>query len=114
MRRAARTDENQREIVEYFRKVGCSVVLLHQVGEGCPDILVGYGDAIVLVEIKTKTGKLTEQQKRFAETFQPGFYVVRDLNDASNLHKNLQYMSVALKTCTEVVDEVGEDTRALH
>lgn len=39
--RAAKVDANQSEIVEALRRVGCSVQLLHMVGKGCPDLLVG-------------------------------------------------------------------------
>lgn len=52
MRRAARVDANQKQIVEYLRKHGCSVQVLHTVGKGCPDILVGYGGKNYLFEIK--------------------------------------------------------------
>ena len=31
--RAAKVDENQSEIVSFFRKIGCSVALMHTVGE---------------------------------------------------------------------------------
>ena len=30
--RAAKVDENQSEIVSFFRKIGCSVALMHTVG----------------------------------------------------------------------------------
>lgn len=52
MRRAAKVDDNQPEIVEAFRKLGYSVLLLHQVGRGCPDILVGKMGTNTLIEIK--------------------------------------------------------------
>jgi hypothetical protein len=41
MRRAAKIDRNQPEIVDALRRAGASVVHLHQVGGGCPDILAG-------------------------------------------------------------------------
>ena len=41
VRRAARIDENQPEIVEALHKAGTSVVHLHQLGQGVPDLLVG-------------------------------------------------------------------------
>jgi hypothetical protein len=41
MRRAARTDANQSEIVAALRQAGCSVQPLHQLGGGVPDLLVG-------------------------------------------------------------------------
>ena len=52
MRRAARTDANQTEIVAALRRVGATVQPLHAVGGGCPDILVGWLGANYLIEIK--------------------------------------------------------------
>jgi Holliday junction resolvase len=55
MRRAARIDANQPAIVDALRKVGCRVQPLHMVGKGCPDILVGKGGRVLLMEIKDGT-----------------------------------------------------------
>lgn len=53
MRRyAASVDENQPEIVKALRKVGATVQILSAVGQGCPDILAGFRDTNVLMEIK--------------------------------------------------------------
>lgn len=52
MRRAAKVDENQSEIVNALRKIGCSVQLLHAVGAGCPDLLVGWNGDVFLLEVK--------------------------------------------------------------
>ena len=52
MRRAAKVDQNQPEIVAALRKIGATVQPLHGVGAGCPDILVGYRGRNLLVEIK--------------------------------------------------------------
>lgn len=52
MRRAAKTDRNQAEIVEALRAVGCTVQPLHTVGQGCPDLLVGRADQDFLLEVK--------------------------------------------------------------
>jgi hypothetical protein len=41
LRRASKVDANQREVVAALRGAGASVQLLHAVGEGCPDLLVG-------------------------------------------------------------------------
>lgn len=51
-RRAAAVDANQSEIVAAFRAAGCTVQLLHAVGKGCPDLLVGVGGFNLLVEVK--------------------------------------------------------------
>lgn len=52
MRRAARTDRNQTEIIAALRKAGATVQPLHAVGQGCPDILVGFRGRNWLFEIK--------------------------------------------------------------
>ena len=52
MRRAARTDANQTQIVSALRSVGASVELLSAVGKGCPDLLVGYRNENILMEVK--------------------------------------------------------------
>lgn len=51
-RRAARVDNNQAEIVQALRQMGYSVLLLHMVGKGCPDILIGKHGVNLLVELK--------------------------------------------------------------
>lgn len=49
---AKRVDANQAQIVKELRDAGCSVQCLHEVGKGCPDILVGYEGYNFLFEIK--------------------------------------------------------------
>ena len=52
MRRAAKTDANQTEIVKALRQVGAFVQSLAAVGDGCPDLLVGFRRATYMLEIK--------------------------------------------------------------
>lgn len=52
MRTAARTDDNQRDIVASLRRAGCSVLILSGVGRGCPDIAVGLRGVTYMLEIK--------------------------------------------------------------
>ena len=52
MRRRARTDSNHAEIVEALRRAGCTVQSLAAIGDGTPDLLVGYGGRNLLVEVK--------------------------------------------------------------
>lgn len=60
--RAARIDRNQPEIVAALRKVGVSVQHLHQVGNGCPDILCAVNDSVFLIEIKDGAKSPSEQK----------------------------------------------------
>lgn len=67
MRRAAKIDQNQTEIVSALRKIGCTVQHLHAVGDGCPDLLVGAYGITLLLEIKDgrkppSARRLTEDQ----------------------------------------------------
>ena len=58
MRKRARIDDNQREIVAALRAVGAQVQSLATIGDGCPDILVYWKDrtftydGLHLMEIK--------------------------------------------------------------
>ena len=56
--RVRRVDINQKAIVEHLRAMGCSVFHLHEVGKGCPDLLVGIDNQTHLVEVK-KDAKAT-------------------------------------------------------
>ena len=52
MRRAAKIDACQPEIVKALRSAGVSVQPLHTVGKGCPDLLVGVRGMNLLMEVK--------------------------------------------------------------
>ena len=52
MRRAAKVDANQVEIVEALRLVGVSVQPLHTIGQGCPDLALGFKGRSYLCELK--------------------------------------------------------------
>ncbi len=59
---AKRIDTNHVEIVIALRRVGASVLSLHTLGKGAPDLLVGFRGYNYLLEIKTVSGKLEEGQ----------------------------------------------------
>lgn len=62
MRRAAKVDRNQPEIVKALRKVGACVQSLAAVGDGVPDLLVGFQGQTVLVEVKDGERPKSERQ----------------------------------------------------
>jgi hypothetical protein len=91
MRRAAKIDANQPEIVEGLRKMGVTVQPLHAVGDGCPDLLCGYKGVNILLEIKNRTGRvtakgkhLTPEQEGFHRLWRGSVDVVWDLGEAIN------------------------------
>lgn len=87
MRRAAKIDDNQREIVDALEKIGCSVTSLAAVGKGCPDIIVGYLGSNYLLEIKdgskppSKRG-LTEDQEKWHLHWEGQVAVVKNVEEA--------------------------------
>lgn len=52
MKRSARVDNNQKEIVKALRSIGATVESLASVGCGVPDLLVGYHGTNYLLEVK--------------------------------------------------------------
>lgn len=61
-----RVDANQAEIVAELRAIGARVEHLHEVGDGCPDIMVAW-HGNYLFEIKTEGGKLNAKQVEWHE-----------------------------------------------
>lgn len=72
MRKAARVDANQDQVVSALRACGCSVQSLAAVGKGVPDLLVGYRGKNYLIEVKdgrkpTSQTRLTTDQVEWHE-----------------------------------------------
>ena len=72
VRRAAKIDDNQREIVKALRKSGVEVLSLAAVGQGCPDLLCYRADTLFILEVKDglkfrSKQKLTPHQTKFAK-----------------------------------------------
>ena len=82
MRRAARTDKNQRAIVAALRNAGCSVLSLAAIGQGCPDLLVGHRRTNTLLEIKTAKGAANEKQRAWAQAWDGQCSIVRTPEEA--------------------------------
>ena len=84
MRRAAKVDVNQREIVNGLRHLGCTVYSLSAVGQGCPDLLCGHAGKTYLLEVKTRTGRLTPDEITWHENWLGQVAVVRTLEEAAD------------------------------
>lgn len=87
MRRAAKVDDNQASIVAALRTVGCSVLPLHAVGQGCPDLLVARAGDMVLIEVKDgakppSARKLTPDQVEFHASWRGRIVVVTSIREA--------------------------------
>jgi len=84
---AKRTDHNQASIVAALRSVGASVQTLHEVGHGCPDLLVGYKGENLLIEVKNPAQKpsdrrLTVDEKSWHESWRGHVVVVETVKEA--------------------------------
>ena len=85
MRRAARVDANQPEIVKALRAAGASVQHLHTIGRGCPDLLVGFRGNNWLLEVKDHNGTLTADERTWSAIWRGQVDVVRSADDALRL-----------------------------
>lgn len=85
MRRGKR-DANHAAIVKALRAAGRSVLELHGVGAGCPDLLCGWGRGqMALLEVKNPDGRnrVEESQRAFAASWRgPAPVVVRSVAEA--------------------------------
>lgn len=90
MRRAAKVDANQAEIVRTLRSAGCGVLDLSMVGNGCPDLLVHaptYPWKHYLLEVKDgakppSERKLTPAQEKFHGLWKGWIHVVTSPGEA--------------------------------
>lgn len=87
MRRAAKIDDNQTEIVKALRKMGCSVSVTSAVGSGFSDLVVGYRGTNFLVEIKDGSKppskqKLTPDQVEFHRYWRGQVAVANSIDEA--------------------------------
>jgi len=80
MRRAARVDDNQSQIVEALRAIGATVRVVTQ-GGGLPDLLVGFRGQTVLMEVKDgkkppSARALTPAEQKFFDEWRGGMLIV--------------------------------------
>ena len=117
MRRAARVDVTQPDIVKALRKIGAEVTYLHVVGQGCPDLLVSFRQRWWVIECKADDGDLTTDQKQWIGRQHAPTYVVRSAEEAVAFLQNvapdwlLGFEAVAMKARTHICEgpKPGDD-----
>lgn len=82
-----RTDANQSAVVSALLTIGATVTILSDVGQGCPDLLVGFYDFNFLFEVKDgnkppSERQLTSKQKIWHDTWRGQVSIVYDPVDA--------------------------------
>ena len=75
-----RSDANQSTIVAALEVVGATVE--HLGGKGVPDLLIGYSGRNYLLEVKTKKGKLNDDQRTWHVQWNGQVAVVRTIAEA--------------------------------
>lgn len=86
--RAKRVDGNQRQIISALEAAGASVVDASRMGQGFPDLVIGYRNVTLLMECKdpkTAYGKkgANQNQKAFMETWKGGPVAIVDGPEAA-------------------------------
>jgi len=80
MRYANRIDANQNDIVDALRKAGATVRII-TMGDGVPDLLVGYMGYTLLLEVKDgkkvpSARKLTDAEQKFFNEWTGGLLAI--------------------------------------
>lgn len=96
-RRDDRRDTNERSIIQYLERVGCSVKQISQ--SGVPDLLVGFLGYNILMEVKANSGTLTSAQETFFAKWIGQKAIVKSRTDARKVLKD--YMPVRVYICKE-------------
>ncbi len=84
---AKRIDQNQTEIIETLRLLGCSVANTSRMGMGFPDIVIGLNGKNYLIEIKNgskppSAQALTSPEKRFHQFWRGQITVIKSTKEA--------------------------------
>ena len=98
IRRAAKIDDNQNELVALIRAMGVSVAITSAAHDGFTDLVMGFGGVTVLVEIKDGSKepsrrKLTPPQKIFHGSFKGAITVIETEQQAIELVSRIRQAS---------------------
>ena len=90
-RRAAKVDDNQKEVVALFRKLGWTVLIISQL-KNCCDIIVSKAGRTVAIEIKDgakppSARKLSDGEIKFRDAWQGEYALVICNDDVISLNK---------------------------
>ncbi len=89
MRRAAKIDANQNQVVKDLRKLGFSVRITSSLGQGFVDLVLGKAKKNYLVELKDgskppSARKLTPDEEKFIEEWKGSVIVASSLEEILN------------------------------
>jgi hypothetical protein len=93
MSRIKKTDGNHLKLMEQIRQIpGASVVSIHTIGKGVPDLLLGFCKRTYLLEVKNpklspSKRKLTPDEEKFHQLWTGSVHVVETIQDVLNILK---------------------------
>ncbi len=99
MRRRARVDANQPDVVARFEQWGASVTHMHQLGRGAPDILIGLCGVDRQIEVKDGSKPPSER------ALTP---------DENEYHRDWRGAPVLIVETLDDVDRICEAIRQAH
>lgn len=87
MRKAGKVDANQGQIVNAIRRVGATVTITSSLGQGFPDLVVGYKKTNYLFEIKDGSQppsrqKLTPDEEEWHAAWRGSVHIIASVDDA--------------------------------
>jgi hypothetical protein len=110
----SRRDKNHPAIVDAFRRLGCDVIDMAELGNGCPDAAIYCRGAWHVIEIKnpeSRYGKrgLSRMQRKWAASANAPVYVIRTIDqvvrfvngDTNGMRHIVESTEQALKIITE-------------
>jgi hypothetical protein len=98
-----RTDANQADVVQCLRDLGASVQSLADIGQGCPDLLVGWRELNFVLEVKDGAQPPSKRKLTPAEY---------DWHDAWRGQKRIVYSGIeaveyVVETARHILDNDG-------
>ena len=86
-------DQNQQQIIDALRSIGCTVQDLSQLGRGCPNVLIGYRGRNFLLEIKSgdRVPKLTPREEQWIRQWDGQVGVITSIEDALAIVREADY-----------------------
>jgi hypothetical protein len=85
-----RRDSNHKSIVNLFRNFpGVTVADTAALGNGFPDIVVGFRNKSYLIEIKDGNKKLTPEENEFVNSWCGDYTIIRNEQQVINFLQNI-------------------------
>jgi len=95
MRRAARRDANEPEIIQAIKEIALAEnieISIFQLSQpGICDLLIGAPNGNFLIEVKGKKGKITPQQTAFFTSWKGPAYVTRSASDVKIIMEKILF-----------------------